>query len=452
MNSKKGRYSGLIRPILYTIDITLLVLFIIYLHPGRANSQIFYPFLIIGWIISTFFTRYYNIYRFTSLAKIIIIASRQYLIYAFIYFSYFSFGPTTLEVPEVFYYLLTLFFSMLLFKCSMYWALKKYRLKGGNRRNTIIIGNNKSALDLSEFFLKKTIYGYNYLGFFTNQNTDAKLGNFADSFDFIKENKIDDIYCAVNEINEKETQQLIKYANTNFKTLKFIPDSSQILSTGFEVDYYDYFPVLTMSKLALNITFNRYLKRIFDIVFSIVIILGVLSWLLPLLYILIKVDSKGSLFYVQDRNGLDYKKFKCYKFRSLKEIQFNTNHVGANDVRVTRIGAFLRKTSIDELPQFFNVLKGDMSVVGPRPHMLAYNKAYANQVDNVLLMARHLIVPGITGLAQIKGYRGEIKSNSDISGRVKLDLFYINNWSIILDFKIILLTIYNLIKGDKSAY
>ena len=284
MNTKKGRYSGLIRPILYIIDITLLVLFIIYLHPGRANSQIFYPFLIIGWIISTFFTRYYNIYRFTSLAKIIIIASRQYLIYTFIYFSYFSFGPTTLEIPTVFYYLLALFFAMLFFKCAMYWALKKYRLKGGNRRNTIIIGNNKATQDLAEFFLKKTIYGYNYLGFFTNQPVNDKIGSFSDSFGFIQENKIDDIYCAVNEINKDETQQLIKYANTHFKTLKFIPDSHQILATGFEVDYYDYFPVLSMSKIALNVPFNRFLKRLFDVVFSIIIIIAVLSWLMPLLY------------------------------------------------------------------------------------------------------------------------------------------------------------------------
>ena len=452
MKHKRGRYSGLIRPILYGIDIALIVLFIVYLHPERSDSPIFYPFLIIGWLVSSFFIGYYNIYRFTSPVKIITIAVKQYVVYAFIYFSYFSFGPTTLQIPLVFYYLMGLFLAFLFVKFVMYWTLKSYRLKGGNRRNTIVIGHNKATQDLAVFFLKKFIYGYNYLGFFTNQKTAGKLGDFKDSFTFIKENNIDDIYCSISEFQKEEIQELIKYANTNFKTLKFIPDSNQILASGFEVDYYDYFPVLTMNELALNKPINRLFKRVFDVVFSVLIIIFVLSWLIPLLYVLIKMESKGNLFYVQERNGLDYKKFRCYKFRTLRSNQNNTTHISLKDKRVTKIGAFLRKTSMDELPQFFNVLKGNMSVVGPRPHMLAYNKAYAEQVDNTQLMARHLIVPGITGLAQVRGYRGEIKSDADISGRVKLDLFYINNWSIILDIRIIFQTIFNFCIGDKKAY
>jgi putative colanic acid biosynthesis UDP-glucose lipid carrier transferase len=225
-----------------------------------------------------------------------------------------------------------------------------------------------------------------------------------------------------------------------------------MLSSGFEVDYYDYFPVLTMQELALNKNSNRLLKRAFDILFSLVVILGILSWLTPVLYVLLKLESKGSVFFIKDRNGLDYKKFKCYKFRTLKVGKSDENHVSINDNRVTTIGRFLRKTSIDELPQFINVLKGEMSVVGPRPHMLAYNKAYSKQVDNVHLMARHRILPGVTGLAQVRGFRGAIEKNSDIIGRVKLDLFYIRNWSILLDIKIIFNTLLSLLKGDDKAY
>jgi putative colanic acid biosynthesis UDP-glucose lipid carrier transferase len=170
------------------------------------------------------------------------------------------------------------------------------------------------------------------------------------------------------------------------------------------------------------------------------------------LFLINKFFSKGSLFFIQERNGLDYKKFKCYKFRTLNMGTIDDGHVSLNDDRVTKLGKFLRKTSIDELPQFFNVLKGEMSVVGPRPHMLSYNKAYSNQVDNVQLMARHRLMPGITGLAQVRGYRGEVENDSDIIGRVKLDLFYIKNWSVLLDIKIILTTLVKLVMGDEKAY
>ena len=452
MSFKRGRYSGFIRPILYIVDIFLLILFIFCFHPGRATSPYFGPFLITGWIISTFFTRYYKVYRFTNPIKIITLATKQYVVYSLIYFSYFGFSQTILEFDQVVYFLSVLFSCMLLVKFLMYWTLKTYRLKGGNRRKTVIIGHNEATKVLETFFLNKPIYGYNYLGFFTNTSSKEKLGNFNEFFNFIEGQDIDDIYCSISEFSEEDIKRLVTYSNTHFKTLKFIPDSNQMLSSGFEVDYYDYFPVLTMQELALNKNSNRLLKRAFDILFSVVVIIGVLSWLTPVLYILLKLESKGSVFYVKDRNGLDYKKFKCYKFRTLKPGNTNANHVSVNDDRVTTIGKFLRQTSIDELPQFINVLKGDMSVVGPRPHMLAYNKAYSKQVDNVQLMARHRILPGITGLAQVRGFRGAIEKNSDIIGRVKLDLFYIKHWSILLDVKIILNTLFSLFKGDDKAY
>lgn len=453
MTFKRGRYSGFIRPLLYIIDIVVLLLFISFVHPNRLTSFYFVPFLIIGWLVSSFFTRYYDVYRFTSLVNIIVNSCKQYLLYSLIYFSYFSFGTTILELPEALYYILGLFACFLLIKLFVYWGLKTYRLRGGNNRNTIIFGYNNATQSLESFFDKKPIYGYRYLGFFTNQDVNSKLGNFSDAFSFLKENNIDDIYCSISEFNDQEIDKLVKYANTHFKTLKFIPDSNQILSSGFDVDYYDYFPVLKMQELALNKAGNRLIKRGFDILFSLIIILGVLSWLTPLLFILIKLESKGALFFVRERNGLDYKTFKCYKFRTLNtEVEEDKLHVRKGDERVTKIGSFLRATSLDELPQFFNVLKGDMSVVGPRPHMLEYNKAYADQVDNVQLMARHLIVPGVTGLAQIRGFRGAINQDSDIIGRVKLDLFYIKNWSLLLDVKIIFLTMLNLFKGDEKAF
>ncbi|MFD0964591.1 exopolysaccharide biosynthesis polyprenyl glycosylphosphotransferase [Pseudofulvibacter geojedonensis] len=453
MTLKRGRYSGFIRPLLYLIDIAILIAFVYYVHPLRLTSPYFTPFLLVGWLSSSFFTSYYQVYRFTSFVKIAITASKQYLLYSLIYFSYFSFGTTTLQLPKVIYFLLILFTVFFLVKILVYWGLKTYRLKGGSNRNTIILGYNQATKTLEEFFSKRPIYGYKYLGFFTNEDIKERIGNFKDVFTFLSRNNVDDIYCSISEFSQEEIDKLVKYANTHFKTLKFIPDSNQIMSAGFDVDYYDYFPVLKMQELALNKKSNRLLKRAFDILFSLIVILGVLSWLTPLLFILIKLESKGSLFYIKDRNGLDYKTFKCYKFRSLRvNVDDDKLHVDKKDNRITTIGRFLRATSLDELPQFFNVLKGDMSVVGPRPHMLAYNKAYADQVDNVQLMARHLILPGVTGLAQVRGYRGAVNEDSDIIGRVKLDLFYIKNWTILLDLKIILLTVLKLFKGDDKAF
>ena len=192
-------------------------------------------------------------------------------------------------------------------------------------------------------------------------------------------------------------------------------------------------------------------KRIFDILFSTLIIIGILSWLTPIMAIIIKLDSKGPVFFLQKRNGLNYKVFNCYKFRSMElNAHKDIDLALINDLKITKVGRFIRKTSIDEIPQFFNVLWGDMSVVGPRPHPISHNDKYALMTDK--FMVRHFVKPGITGLAQTKGCRGEVETEEDIKNRVKYDVFYMENWSILLDIKIIFNTIYNTLKGDKKAY
>jgi putative colanic acid biosynthesis UDP-glucose lipid carrier transferase len=176
-----------------------------------------------------------------------------------------------------------------------------------------------------------------------------------------------------------------------------------------------------------------------------------MSWLTPLVALLIKRESKGPVFFKQLRNGKNYKPFVCYKFRSMRmNDEADKKLVSANDDRITRIGKWLRKTSIDEMPQFFNVLKGDMSVVGPRPHMIAANEEYKKRVKR--FMGRHYIKPGITGLAQVKGYRGDTSTDESLINRIKYDMYYIKNWSLFLDIKIIIQTVMNVfIKGDKNA-
>ena len=209
--------------------------------------------------------------------------------------------------------------------------------------------------------------------------------------------------------------------------------------------------VLNVKKLPFEFNENYLIKRFFDVIFSLLICFLVLTWLMPILWILIKIESKGPAIFSQKREGLDGKRFICYKFRSMKINKMSDKiHTSANDDRVTKLGAFMRKTSIDELPQFFNVLKGEMSVVGPRPHLPSLSIEYQKDVDDYL--RRHIVKPGITGLAQVSGYRGEIKKKSDIKNRVRLDVFYIENWSFLLDVKIILMTIFNVFKGEENAY
>ena len=232
-----------------------------------------------------------------------------------------------------------------------------------------------------------------------------------------------------HKIPEEEIKAITKFADNNLKVVKFIPEQNTVMNQDLKRDFYGLVPVLEFRTIPLDNSINLVLKRIFDIFFSISVILFVLSWLTPILAILIKLESKGPILFKQLRNGYNYKSFNCFKFRSMiVNEKADLIQVSKQDERITRIGKFMRKTSIDELPQFLNVLTGDMSVVGPRPHMLSHTSLYANKVDK--FMVRHFVKPGITGLAQVSGYRGEVESDKDIVGRVKFDIFYIENWSI----------------------
>ena len=287
------------------------------------------------------------------------------------------------------------------------------------------------------------------MNIFTLEN--HKKEKIEECLSFVFDHGIDEIYCSMADLSESQIADIIDFADNNLKTLKFIPDQKQILSLNAKYEYYDYIPVISLRNILQDETINKIIKRIFDIVFSAIVIVFIMSWLTPILALIIKLESKGPVFFIQKRNGLNYKEFNCYKFRSMYvNDRADLELVSKNDVRITKVGKFIRKTSIDELPQFFNVFMGEMSVVGPRPHMVSVANLYAAKVDK--FMVRHFVKPGITGLAQTKGYRGEVETDEDIINRVKFDIFYMENWSILLDVEIILKTIYNVIKGDEKAF
>ena len=307
---------------------------------------------------------------------------------------------------------------------------------------------NYKTRQLVNTFKANLDFGYRLKAQFNVSDPDFTLEK---CFAYVIDNDIDEIYFSVAELSNHQINLLIDFADNNLRELKFIPDNRDVFSKKLKYEYYDYTPILSIRSIPLKEPINTFLKRLFDILFSVFIIVFILSWLTPILAILIKLESKGPVFFKQPRNGFNYKEFNCYKFRSMTpNSDAHSNQATKGDLRITKMGRFLRKTSIDELPQFFNVLFGDMSVVGPRPHMVSHTSAFGKRIDK--FMVRHFVKPGITGLAQISGFRGEIETDKDIIGRVKYDIFYIENWSLLLDLKIIIKTLLNAVKGEDKAY
>jgi len=408
-------------------------------------------FITVTWVIVSIKSNFYEIYRFTKVTKILSLLGTQAILFSLLVFAFFGVYNDMNQAPwEVLMYVSKVFLIITAFKLAIYYLLKKYRLLfGGNYRTVIILGLNQKTDQLRKFFVDKPEYGYQLIKTYDFGSEDAF--KIEEAFDFVIKNNIDEIYSSIAELSDEQMSKLIDFADNNLKILKFIPDNKEIYTKRLEYNYYGLLPIISLRRIPMQDPFNQFVKRAFDILLSIFIIVGVLSWLTPLLGLMIKLESKGPVFFKQKRNGLDYQEFFCYKFRSMRpNATAHLHQVKRGDERITRVGRIIRKTSVDELPQFINVLKGDMSVVGPRPHMVSHTHMYAERIDK--FMVRHFIKPGITGLAQVTGYRGEVESDEDIINRVKFDIFYLENWSLLLDLKIVFQTVYNAIKGDDKAY
>ncbi|WP_452225488.1 exopolysaccharide biosynthesis polyprenyl glycosylphosphotransferase [Lacinutrix chionoecetis] len=469
MEYTRGRYSWLIRPLLVLFDLFIINILAFYSFNFNQENLYFFSsaffnnkhllfivYSIIVWMFSTSFISFYRVYRYTSVLNIISLLIKQFLIFGILVYAFIGvFRSINIQAFITFKYLIGSFAIIGFVKLLSYYLLKTYRLKlKGNIRRVVIIGDTEGAKELKFIFQNKKELGYRLLGRFSDSLAKDITGNIKESFQFLEDTTgIDEIYCAIDELSENEVNKFVKYANIHHCNIKFIPETKKLFTKRLKTDFYNYLPVLSIQQVALNHDFNKLVKRTFDVLFSLVVIVFILSWVSLILFILIKLESKGPLFYTHKRNGINYKEFTCYKFRSLRTIKEEKGtYVKQNDNRVTKIGKFLRRTSIDELPQFINVLLGDMSVVGPRPHMLSYTEDYSKKIDKYNFIFRHNAKPGITGLAQIKGYRGEIKTDEDIINRIKYDIFYIENWSILLDIKIIIQTVLNIFRGQEKAY
>ena len=454
MVSPAGRYSKYIRPISISFDLLVVSFLSLYFFRELGlNTPLYIVYQLIAWGFVAFFSKFYEVYRFTTPVEIITKLVKQGILFLLVVIAFFPFDKTALFSGRAIAIFMSCSFILISgFKYILFYYLRKYRLvTGSNYRNAVIIGYTPEAIKLKELFETRNDFGYRFLGYFSDKKSNAHITGKVDQIkEFVLLHKVDEIYCSLNEISNEQLKDLVEFTDEYRKTIKFIPDSNAIFSKNLKIDYYEFFPVLSLQRTLLHDPITKAFKRLFDIIFSLFVLIFLLSWLVPILAILIKLESRGPIFFKQGRPGIEEKEFFCFKFRSMKINKTTEKEASKNDPRVTKIGRFIRKTSIDELPQFLNVLMGDMSVVGPRPHLWSQNKAYGNKIKKY--MVRHYVKPGITGLAQVRGFRGEIESDEDMINRIKYDVFYIENWSLILDLKIIAQTVINIFKGEEKAY
>lgn len=337
-------------------------------------------------------------------------------------------------------------------------TVQRYRYaKGINVQNAAVVGLTERGIDMASQLMKHRDFGIHFVGFYDDRKpdrladewNDKLLGSVQDAVNAAKSGHISRLYICLPMHADKRIAQIVEQLGDTTLDVYLVPDLfllSMMQGRLSAVGDIDTISVFESPQLGMQ----NYLKRIFDVLFSSVAIV-VLSPVLVTIALAIKITSKGPVLFVQDRYGLDGKPIGVYKFRSMRVMENKSVVVQAtrNDPRVTSLGRFLRRTSLDELPQFFNVLKGEMSVVGPRPHAVSHNEFYRNQVSYYML--RHKVKPGITGWAQVNGWRGETDTLEKMAKRVEYDLYYIRNWSLGWDLQIIGKTIFNGF-GGKNAY
>jgi putative colanic acid biosynthesis UDP-glucose lipid carrier transferase len=339
-------------------------------------------------------------------------------------------------------------------------AAKKIRNSNNVARKVLIVGAGDTGIDFYQQYVQNEDFGYQLTGFIDDKKNPSLnghyLGKTSDIEKVIARHDLDDIVVTLSSTDEAQIEKIVSVGEKEGKRVRIIPNYQRFSDGKLHIDKLGSLSIITLRSLPLDLVDNRIYKRIFDIVFSLLIIVFVLSWLIPIISLLIKIGSKGPVFFKQERWGLNNKPITCYKFRSMidtsKDVDENGNYQQAqkNDPRITSIGRFLRKTNLDELPQFFNVFLGSMSVVGPRPHPVPLNVASKDSIENYLM--RHWVKPGISGWAQVNGFRGETREPSLMKKRVEHDLWYIENWTYWLDLQIIVQTMVNMVKGEKNAF
>jgi len=439
-------------------SINLFLFLYLDIDKGTPGEHYFFLFMAkyLFWIISAYVSGVYINDRILNFEKFAIRTARAVPLYCillaiFIYFHHYPFDDEFLSFT-----ILSFFTYLVLIRFLFFYAFKYVEKQQRTKNKLIFLGHNEFSEKLTHQISKnnRTI---TILGAFDNNelaDTNSKLnvlGKIEDCIPFSINNGITEIYSTLSPEAYPHIYEIAQAAENLCIRFRFVPNLRTFVDRSIYLDYIDEIPILSLRSEPMEDFGVQVKKRIFDLTFSLLVSVLLLSWLIPIIAILIKLDSKGPVFFLQERSGKNNKSFKCIKFRSLKvNNESNLKQVTKDDNRITKLGKFLRKSSIDELPQFINVLKGDMSVVGPRPHMLKHTEDYSKII--MKYMVRHYSKPGITGWAQVNGFRGEIKEDEQLIKRIEHDVWYLENWSIWLDLKIIIRTIIVTLKGDKNAF
>lgn len=404
------------------------------------------------WILIFFSSRLHNLNRDHRLAdQINKILTSLVINVSFVLTLWFVFN---LDYSRQLIFLTFFFFSTsaVAWRISWFYLIRFYRKRGFNVRHVAMVGYEDLAERMIRFIQHNPGLGYKLVGVFDDKNLDKKeyVGTIDEVEKYVSNNPVDIVFCNLNVLNQQRLQRLVDVADNNLIKVKILSQFSKMELDNLTLQKYGIIPVLNVNAIPLDNALNQFVKRAFDILFSSLAILLLCSWIFPIISLLIWIESPGPIFFKQRRHGKNNRTFDCLKFRTMvMNTEADHKQATKNDSRITRLGRLLRKTSLDELPQFINVFLGDMSVVGPRPHPIKLNEEYQPSIEK--FWQRHAVKPGITGLAQAKGYRGQTDLNA-MSGRVKLDRFYVKNWSLLLDLKIISLTIYAFVKGSENAY
>lgn len=460
---RKTKYLNRLFLDFFIVTICFIVSRLIFPYNQNAFSArgfTFYIYLILLWYFSSQVTNLYDDFIVRPISKEILTTIGNILLHVgFIIIILFFASRNPLEAKSfISIYLLLLILIIPIVKYITRWYYSNILKANKKATSILVIGAGEVGMNFRKIIQNRFPYQYKIQGFLDDNAKDHLNGDYLGTIDDIKyilqQKDIQEVVVALPNIAIEKIKYIVKVSEQNGKRVSVIPDYFGF-ATNLSVSNFGPLPIIQIRKIPLDEQEARFFKRLFDIIFSLVVIIFLFSWLFPIIAFCVKVNSRGNVFFKQERWGLNNKKIICYKFRSMVNSSVDVDNQGKyhqaskNDARVTKVGSFLRKSNIDELPQFFNVLKGEMSIVGPRPHPTPLNMQSKDIVDNYNL--RHLVKPGITGWAQVNGYRGETNTHS-MQKRIDFDIWYIDNWNFWLDCQIIIQTIINMIKGEQNAY
>jgi putative colanic acid biosynthesis UDP-glucose lipid carrier transferase len=462
------RYLYVLRYILPVADVlTLNVVYFLWLY-GLDYTAVFPEIEFLRrdlvvcnlvWLFAALYFRLYAAHEYGRLEQIYRCTWRTVVLHALLFVGYLFLQHDLSGLGNslfILYALLSFAFILSRFVGTAIQFLLIHKFKASKK--VAVMGSNATGQRLGDYLMGQR--NIDFYGFIRDNNKDGLFNDERFHLDELAlvemelaaNEGVEDLYVAVPPDRMAKMHTLIREADKYCLRLKFVPDIAGALAAPYQISYMGgEFPIITLREEPMELMSNRFKKRAFDLVFSSLVIVFVLTWLFPLVALLIKLESKGPILFRQLRSGRNDEPFWCFKFRSMRlNTDSERKQAVKGDDRITAIGAFLRKTSLDEMPQFLNVFLGSMSVVGPRPHMLSHTEAYKVVIDQ--FMVRHFMKPGITGWAQVNGCRGETKEAGAMEERVKHDVWYLENWTGMLDVKIVFMTIINVFKGDVNAY